>query len=209
MTELESSKNCHVDCQVWPCMVVVPALLLFLIVPVMETASRRSVKGALGGWKRTVVTSINRSFLACLTCLGLFCGVQLEARGPLTATAVSKPVLVSDPPETRSPVSLKAINDPHTGKAAFSFDGREDPPVIRANAGEEIHLTYTNAMSTHSQEHCVSADFTTSEWSITRTKCTPSTFIRFTFSPMPRTGRVFHVLSGWIRWRYPSKEAPI
>jgi hypothetical protein len=80
MTELESSKNCHVDCQVWPCIVVVPALLLFLIVPVMETASRRSMKGALGGRQPTVLTSINRSFLACLTCLGFFCGVQLEAR---------------------------------------------------------------------------------------------------------------------------------
>jgi FtsP/CotA-like multicopper oxidase with cupredoxin domain len=62
---------------------------------------------------------------------------------------------VPDPPEARSPVSLKAINDPHTGKAAFSFNGREDPPVIRANPGEDIHLTYTNAMSTHSQENCV------------------------------------------------------
>ena len=132
-------------------------LLLFLIVPVMETASPRSVKGALGGRKYIVITylSANRGFLACLTCLGLFCGVQLEARGPLTAITVSKPVLVSDPPETRSPVSLEAINDPDTGKAAFSFDGREDPPVIRANPGEDIHLTYTNAMSTHSQEHCV------------------------------------------------------
>jgi len=150
MTESESSKD--LDCQVWPCRAVVPALLLFLIVPVMETASLRSMKGARRGRKHTVV---NRSFLACLTFLGLFCVVQLEARGPLTATAVSKPALVSDPPGTRSPVSLKAINDPHTGKAAFSFDEREDPPVIRANPGEEIHLTYTNAMSTHSQEHCV------------------------------------------------------
>jgi suppressor of ftsI len=94
-------------------------------------------------------------FLACLTCLGLFCGVQLEAQWPLSAITVSQPVLVSDPPETRSPVSLKAVNDPQTGKAAFSFDGREDPPVIRANPGEDIRLTYTNAMSTHSQEHCV------------------------------------------------------
>jgi hypothetical protein len=86
---------------------------------------------------------------------GLFLRCAARGSGPLTATPVSKPVLVSDPPETRSPVSSKAINDPHTGKAAFSFDGREDPPVIRANPGEEIHLTYTNAMSTHSQEHCV------------------------------------------------------
>ena len=96
-----------------------------------------------------------RSFLACVTCLGLFCGVQLEAGGPPSAIAASKPVLVSDPPETRSPVSLKAINDPDTGKAAFSFNGREDPPVIRATPGEDIRVTYTNAMSTHSKEHCV------------------------------------------------------
>jgi suppressor of ftsI len=95
------------------------------------------------------------TFLACLTCLGIFCSVQLGAQGPPSAITVSKPVMVSDPPETRSPVSLKAVNDPRTGKAAFSFDGREDPPVIRANPGEDIQLTYTNAMSTHSQEHCV------------------------------------------------------
>ena len=96
-----------------------------------------------------------RRFLACVTCLGLFCGVQLEAGDRLSPVNASKPVLVSDPPEIRSPVSLKAINDPETGKAAFSFHGREDPPVIRANPGEDIRLTYTNAMSTHSQEHCV------------------------------------------------------
>jgi suppressor of ftsI len=96
-----------------------------------------------------------RSLLACVTCFSLFCGVQVESRGASSAITASKPVLVSDPPEARSPVSLKAINDPHTGKAAFSFNGREDPPVIRANPGEDIHLTYTNAMSTHSHEHCV------------------------------------------------------
>jgi suppressor of ftsI len=91
-------------------------------------------------------TNTGRTFLACLACL--FCGGHLEAQGP-------KPVLLADPPEARSPVSLKAINDPHTGKAAFSYEGREDPPVIRAHPGEDLHLTYTNAMSTHSQEHCV------------------------------------------------------
>jgi suppressor of ftsI len=94
-----------------------------------------------------------RSLLACMTCLGLFYGLQLQAGEP--AITVSKSILVSDPPETRSPVSLKAINDPETGKAAFSFNGREDPPVVRANPGEDLHLTYTNAMSTHSQELCV------------------------------------------------------
>jgi suppressor of ftsI len=98
---------------------------------------------------------MGRNFLACLMCLGLFCGVQLQAQGPPKAITVPMTALVSDPPETRSPVSLKAINDPHTGKAAFSFNGQENPPVIRANPGEDIRLTYTNAMSTHSQEHCV------------------------------------------------------
>jgi suppressor of ftsI len=96
-----------------------------------------------------------RRLVACVTCLGLYCGVQLESRGASSPMTVSKAVLVSNPPETRSPVSLTAINDPHTGKAAFLFNGRENPPVIRANPGEDIHLTYTNAMSTHSQEHCV------------------------------------------------------
>ena len=68
-----------------------------------------------------------RRFLACVTCLVLYCGVQLESRGASSAITVSKPDVLSDPPEARSPVSLKAINDPHTGKAAFSFNGREDP----------------------------------------------------------------------------------
>jgi suppressor of ftsI len=100
-------------------------------------------------------TKAGRNFLAYLTFVGLFSAVQLEALGPPGTTTASKPVMVSDPPETRSPVSLKAINDPHTGKAAFSFDGREDPPVIRATPGENIRLTYANAMSTHSPEHCI------------------------------------------------------
>jgi hypothetical protein len=79
---------------------------------------------------------VGRSFLACVTCSGLFCGLHLEGGGRLSAIIVSKPALLSDAPEARSPVSLKAINDPHTGKAAFSFNGREDPPVIRATPGE-------------------------------------------------------------------------
>ena len=117
------------------------------------------MKAPLGMRKHSMIpyppVKVGGSFLTCVTCSGLFCGVQPEARGASSAVTVSKPVLVSDPPEARSPVSLKAITDPHTGKATFSFDGREDPPVIRANPGEDIHLTYTNAMSMHSQEHCV------------------------------------------------------
>jgi suppressor of ftsI len=58
-------------------------------------------------------------------------------------------------PEARSPFKLQAVNDPHTGKGAFSYDGREIPPVIRAAPGEKIRLTYVNQMSPASQELCV------------------------------------------------------
>jgi suppressor of ftsI len=96
-----------------------------------------------------------QDFFACLACLGLLWAVHLTAQNSATTINLSKPALLSNPPQTRSPVLLKAINDPRTGKAAFSFDGREDPPVIRVNPGEDIRLTYTNSMSTHSQEHCI------------------------------------------------------
>jgi suppressor of ftsI len=84
----------------------------------------------------------------------LFC-LQLHAQSALPGGDVSRPSLLSDPPETRSPFVLRAINDPHTGKAAFSFAGEENPPVIRASPGEDIRLTYINGMSTHSKEKCV------------------------------------------------------
>lgn len=66
----------------------------------------------------------------------------------------SRPLL-SSPPETHSPIVLTAINDSKTGKAAFSFKGQEIPPVIRAVPGEDIRLTYINAMSTDSHERCI------------------------------------------------------
>jgi FtsP/CotA-like multicopper oxidase with cupredoxin domain len=62
---------------------------------------------------------------------------------------------VPDLPEARSPFVLRAVNDPVTGKAAFSFAGKEVPPVIRARPGQDIRLTYRNDMSVHSEEHCI------------------------------------------------------
>jgi FtsP/CotA-like multicopper oxidase with cupredoxin domain len=79
----------------------------------------------------------------------------------LTAQAIAAPALIasapvlSNPPEARSPMILSAINDPDTGKAAFSFNGHEDPPVIRAVPGEDIRLTYVNAMARDSHEKCI------------------------------------------------------
>jgi suppressor of ftsI len=94
------------------------------------------------------------SMLTCSMYLGLLSGVPLVAQDLLAATNVAQTIL-SNPPDARSPLILKAVNDPQTGKGAFSFDGREDPPVIRARPGEDIRLTYINAMSTHSGEHCI------------------------------------------------------
>jgi suppressor of ftsI len=92
--------------------------------------------------------------LACFAFLILFCCVQLAAQAPLSPS-VAEPELLPDPAQTRSPVLLKAVNDPHTGKTAFWFDGREEAPVIRVESGGDIRLTYINAMSTHSREHCI------------------------------------------------------
>jgi suppressor of ftsI len=62
---------------------------------------------------------------------------------------------VIDPPAARSPILLRAINDPRSGKAAFSYQGTEEPPVIRASPGRTVKITYQNDMSPHSKEICV------------------------------------------------------
>jgi suppressor of ftsI len=87
--------------------------------------------------------------------IGFLFGLHLHAQSPISGPDDSQPYLLSDPPETRSPFVLRAINDPDTGKAAFFFAEKEDPPVIRASPGEDIRLTYVNAMSSHSTERCV------------------------------------------------------
>jgi suppressor of ftsI len=62
---------------------------------------------------------------------------------------------VIDPPVARSPILLRAVNDPQTGKAAFLYQGGEEPPVIRASPGHTVKITYKNAMSPNSNEICV------------------------------------------------------
>src|ERR1700739_4826800 len=64
--------------------------------------------------------------------------------GASSFAQVGGSVLLSDIPETRSRVTLSAVNDPKTGKGAFSFNGVEDPPVIRVAPGETLKLTYDN-----------------------------------------------------------------
>src|SRR5208337_4186658 len=95
-----------------------------------------------------------RASLACLLCFVILGSVRtvtqfVAAPGPVDSLPLP------NPPEAHSPIVLAAVNDPSTGRAAFLFKGREVPPVIRAAPGEEIRLTYVNAMSTDSHETCI------------------------------------------------------
>ena len=58
-------------------------------------------------------------------------------------------------PDAFSPVTLRAVNDPRTGLASFSFEGREIPPVLHGRPGSVLRVDYVNAMSAHSTEMCV------------------------------------------------------
>jgi FtsP/CotA-like multicopper oxidase with cupredoxin domain len=70
-------------------------------------------------------------------------------------TKFGRGVPLPEIPEARSPFTLLAVNDPVTGKSAFSYDGKEIAPVIRTSPGSQIRLEYLNQMSTHSKELCV------------------------------------------------------
>jgi suppressor of ftsI len=96
-----------------------------------------------------------RNVLACLMGLIQLVSTLLAARSVAAQSQIASSPLLSNPPEARSPIVLTAISDSFTGKATFSFEGREDPPVIRAFPGEDVRLTYVNAMSTDSHEKCI------------------------------------------------------
>jgi FtsP/CotA-like multicopper oxidase with cupredoxin domain len=82
----------------------------------------------------------------------LLCSLGLQAQN--SSRGVQGEPL-PDLPEARSPFILIAVNDPATGKGAFSFDGKQIPPVIRSSPGSKIRLEYLNQMSTDSKEVCV------------------------------------------------------
>ena len=64
-------------------------------------------------------------------------------------------VILPTLPEVRRPFVLEAVNDSTNGKGAFSFEGREVPPVIRTEPGGMIRVEYVNHMSKESKESCV------------------------------------------------------
>jgi FtsP/CotA-like multicopper oxidase with cupredoxin domain len=112
----------------------------------------------MGRRERTMISyrisNLSRSLVICLLCPAMLGCVTVVAQvGVAPGTNISP--LLSNPPVARSPLVLTAINDPLSGRGAFSFKGLEDPPVIRASPGEDIRLTYVNAMSTDSHETCI------------------------------------------------------
>ena len=100
-------------------------------------------------------SSASMIFFACVMCFAMCESMRLTAQAVAAPGSVASQPLLRNPPEARSPIELTAINDPQTGKAAFSFKGREDPPVIRALPGEDIRISYVNAMATDSHEKCI------------------------------------------------------
>ena len=75
----------------------------------------------------------------------------LSAQGALPPIGGPLPEL----PEARTPLVLSAVNDPNSGRGAFSFEGTEVPPVIRVSPGHKFRITYLNHMQVSSGEICV------------------------------------------------------
>ena len=69
--------------------------------------------------------------------IGLMAGLSIIWIAKVNAQAIYPPIgtPLPDSPEVVSPLELRAINDPATGKGAFVFEGHEVPPVIRAVPG--------------------------------------------------------------------------
>jgi suppressor of ftsI len=117
------------------------------------------------GWKEITMKSLCTSnassySFSCLTGVAIIYGTFLTPQIIAAQSQIASRPALPSPPETRSPLVLTAINDPRTGKMAFSFNGREEPPVIRASPGEDIRLSYVNQMSADSKERCISVPCT-------------------------------------------------
>ncbi len=101
------------------------------------------------------ISNTSLSVLPCLFCHVTLGCVVVAAQVSGVSGMTNAKLLLPDPPEAHSPIVLTAITDPHTEKAAFLFNAHENPPTIRANPGEDIRLTYVNAMSANSRETCI------------------------------------------------------
>jgi hypothetical protein len=85
----------------------------------------------------------------------LLLGCSSQGAAPSDWTFVSQDAL-PELPIARGPLTLEAVNDPHSGKGSFSYEGHEIPPVIHVSPGETLRIDYRNLMSPHSTEQCAS-----------------------------------------------------
>jgi suppressor of ftsI len=81
----------------------------------------------------------------------LLLGCSSHGQAPSDWAFVSQGVL-PELPFARGPLTLEAVNDPHSGKGSFSYEDQEIPPVIYGTPGETLRINYRNHMSPHSTE---------------------------------------------------------
>ena len=100
-----------------------------------------------------------QSFLGfiCMAAVFGFLLLGCSSHGPAPSDrALASQGALPELPIARGPLTLEAVNDPHSGKGSFSYEGHEVPPVIHASPGETLRIDYRNRMSPHSTEHCAS-----------------------------------------------------
>jgi suppressor of ftsI len=85
----------------------------------------------------------------------LLLGCSSHGPAPSDRAVVSQGAL-PELPIARGPLTLEAVNDPHSGKGSFSYEDHEIPPVIHVSPGETLRINYRNHMSPHSTEQCSS-----------------------------------------------------
>jgi len=85
----------------------------------------------------------------------LLLGCSSHGPAPLDGAFVSQGAL-PELPIAKGSLILAAVNDPHSGKGSFSYEGHEIPPVIHVSPGETLRINYRNHMSPHSTEQCAS-----------------------------------------------------
>jgi suppressor of ftsI len=72
----------------------------------------------------------------------------------LAATASGQQRILPELPQANTPVTLVAASDPVTGKSEFCYQGKNTPPVIRAQPGSVLNVEYKNEFAAESKEDC-------------------------------------------------------